>query len=53
MARAAAAAQPIPVANDRPLGPLPFTGLELVVIAAAGLALLVAGAALRPRAARR
>jgi hypothetical protein len=35
------------------IGSLPFTGLELVVIVAAGLCLLVAGAALRPRPARR
>jgi hypothetical protein len=34
-------------------GPLPFTGLELALVAAAGLCLLAGGLALRPRAARR
>ena len=36
------------LADDRPIGSLPFTGLELTVIAAAGLCLLLAGFALRP-----
>jgi hypothetical protein len=49
---AAAQAEPA-AAPDDTVGSLPFTGLELAVIVAAGLCLLVAGAALRPRAARR
>lgn len=50
----AAAAQAEPAAaQDGTIGSLPFTGLELAVIVAAGLCLLVAGAALRPRPARR
>jgi hypothetical protein len=53
-APAAAAAQADPAGPDAgTIGSLPFTGLELVVIVAAGLCLLVAGAALRPRPARR
>jgi hypothetical protein len=46
--QAIAAAQTAPAGDDRPLGSLPFTGLELAVIAAAGLCLLLAGFALRP-----
>jgi hypothetical protein len=46
--RATAAAQTAPAGDERPLGSLPFTGLELAVIAAAGLCLLLAGFALRP-----
>lgn len=50
----AAGAQAEPAgSSQRPIGSLPFTGLELVVIVTAGLCLLVAGAALRPRPARR
>jgi hypothetical protein len=47
----AAAAQAEPSGSGA--GSLPFTGLELAVMAAAGLCLLLAGVALRPRAARR
>jgi hypothetical protein len=38
---------------DETIGSLPFTGLQLVVVASAGLILLVAGAALWPRPAAR
>jgi hypothetical protein len=49
----AAAAQAEPAdSHTGPIGALPFTGLELFVIVTAGLCLLLAGAALRPRAAR-
>lgn len=51
---AAAAAQADPAGSDAgTVGSLPFTGLELVVIVAAGLCLVVGGAALWPRPARR
>jgi hypothetical protein len=51
---ATAAAQADPADSDTAtIGSLPFTGLELVAIVAAGLCLVVAGAALRPRPARR
>jgi hypothetical protein len=38
---------------DETIGSLPFTGLQLAVVASAGLILLVAGAALWPRPAAR
>lgn len=49
-AAAPATTAAVPAADP---GPLPFTGLELAVIAAAGLCLLLGGFALRPRTARR
>jgi hypothetical protein len=53
-AAAAAAAQGEPADSQAgPIGALPFTGLELFVIVTAGLCLLLAGAVLRPRTARR
>ena len=52
-ASAASAAQAEPAGSDAgTVGSLPFTGLELVVIVAAGLCLVVGGAALWPPPAR-